>query len=354
MPKLAVKSSEKAGLAPGSLVFIGERKSGGARITVLEYDGDNCRKKEIKDVEECLSSKDRPAVTWINVDGVLDADMMGRLGECFGLHPLVMEDVMNTEQRPKIEDYVEYVFIVLKALSYNKDGGEINIEQVSMVVGPDYVISFQEREGDVFAPVVERLQNGKGRLRTMGADYLAYTLIDAVVDNYFVILEKLGERVEFLDETLVTRPSQGILRAMHDLKTKMLFLRKSVWPLREVISGLERGDSPHIKDSTRVYLKDVYDHTIQVIDTLETYRDIMTEMLDLYLSSISNRMTEVMKVLTVIATIFIPLTFITGVYGMNFRHMPELEWRWGYPAVMAAMSAIAFLMVICFRRKKWL
>jgi magnesium transporter len=251
-----------------------------------------------------------------------------------------------------VEDCGEYVFVVLKMLS--SDRNKITSEQISIVLGPDFVVSFQEREGDVFNPIRERIRIGRGRIRKMGADYLAYALLDSVVDNYFIFLEKLGDKIEFLEEELVTNPTTETLQTIHDLKTEMVFLRKSVWPLREIISGLERGESALIQESTEIYLRDVYDHTIQVIDTVETFRDMVSGMLDIYLSSVSNRMNEVMKVLTIIATIFIPLTLIAGIYGMNFQYMPELGWRWGYPMVWLIMLVIGALMLVYFRRERWL
>jgi len=293
-------------------------------------------------------------VTWINVDGIHQVEILERLGEYFGLHPLVVEDILNTDQRPKVEDFGDYIFIVLKMFYYDDSADEIVTEQISLTLGPTLVISFQEREGDVFNPIRERIRSEKGRIRKMGADYLAYVLVDSIVDSYFIILEKLGEKIEDLEEELVTDPRPETLQTIHNLKREMIFLRKSVWPLREVVSGLERGESPLIQESTGIYLRDVYDHTIQVIDTVETIRDMLSGMLDIYLSSVSNRMNEVMKVLTIIATIFIPLTLIAGIYGMNFRYMPELEWPWAYPMLWLIMLAIGVLMLIYFRRKRWL
>jgi magnesium transporter len=253
-----------------------------------------------------------------------------------------------------LEDFGDYIFVVLKTFSYNHQSDELEPEQISLILGPSFVVSFQEREGDVFNPIRERIRSNKGRIRRMGADYLAYSLLDSIVDHYFIVLEQVGEEVEFLEEELVTNPTPETLQTIHNLKREMLFLRKSVWPLREVIGALERGESSLIKESTGIYLRDVYDHTIQVIDTIETFRDMISGMLDIYLSSVSNRMNEVMKVLTIIATIFIPLTFIAGIYGMNFQYMPELEWRWGYPMVWVVMLAIGVLMLIYFRKKDWL
>ena len=270
------------------------------------------------------------------------------------MHPLVLEDILNTGQRPKLEDFDEYVFVVLKMFRYGDQVDGMGIEQISLILGPSFVISFQEEPGDVFDLVRGRIRESKGRIRKMGADYLAYALLDALVDSYFVVLERVGEKVEFLEEELVSDPRPETLQAIHNLKRDMLFLRKSVWPLREVVGALVRGEPSLFGESITVYLRDVYDHSIQVIDTIETFRDMVSGMLDIYLSSVSNRMNEVMKVLTIIATIFIPLTFITGLYGMNFKHMPELAWRWGYPMVWAVMLTVVVLMLFYFRRKKWL
>jgi magnesium transporter len=239
-------------------------------------------------------------------------------------------------------------------LDQSNQSKEILTEQISLILGPSFVISFQEREGDVFDPIRERIRSGKGRIRKMGADYLAYALLDAIVDDYFIVMEKLGERIEFLEEELVKRPLPETLQTIHHLKREMIFFRKAVWPLREVIGSLERGELPLVKETTRIYLRDVYDHTIQVIDTIETFRDMVSGMLDIYLSSVSNRLNSVMKVLTIIATIFMPLTFLAGIYGMNFKHMPELEWKWGYPAVWIAVILISVSMLTYFKKKGWL
>jgi magnesium transporter len=348
------KRSQKAGLPPGTLVHVGEQKSEKTRITVLDYDGDRLVEKELTGVEECLLLKARPTVTWINVAGLHQIEVLEKLNECFGLHPLVLEDILNTTQRPKMEDFGDYIYIVLKMIYLPGPGQEAVTEQVSLILGPNYLISFQEAGGDVFDPIRERIRSGKGRIRKMGADYLAHALLDAIVDHYFIILEKLGEDVEDLEETLTNNPTTRTMQAIHQLKRKMIFLRKSVWPLREVVGSLERGESPLIQPSTGIYLRDIYDHTIQVIDNIETFRDMLSGMIDIYLSSISNRMNEIMKVLTIIATIFIPLTFIVGLYGMNFKYMPELEWRWGYPLVLLLMLGVSIFMLFYFKRKKWL
>ena len=354
MPTLIKKRSKKAGLPPGSLVHIGEKKAEIPKITVMDYDEAHFQEKEIKTIEECFLFKDKPTVTWINIDGLHQVEILEKLDECYGLHPLVLEDILNTDQRPKMEDYGEYLYIVLRMFNYNDKSSEIESEQISLVLGPNFVFSFQEREGDTFNPIRDRIRNSKGRIRKMGADHLAYTLLDSIIDNYFIILENLGEKIEFLEEEVVTQPGPETLQTIHHLKREMIFLRKGVWPLREVISGLERGESSLIKESTRIYLRDVYDHTIQTIDTIETYRDMVSGMLDIYLSSISNRLNAVMKVLTIIATIFMPLTFLAGIYGMNFKYMPELEWRWGYPTVWIAVILIGVSMLIYFKKKGWL
>ena len=348
------RSSKKVGLPPGALVHVGVEREEKVRITIIDYDKAQFQEKEAETVEECFPFKDKPTVTWINVDGIHEPEIVKKLGDCFGMHPLVLEDILNTDQRPKMEDFGNYIYIVLKMLYYDEKSNEMIIEQISLVLGSNFVISFQEKRGDVFNPIRERIRNDKGRVRKMGADYLAYALTDAIVDNYFTILEKIGENVEFLEEELVAKPKPETLQAIHNLKRDLIFLRKSVWPLREVISGLERGESSLIDASTKIYLRDVYDHTIQVIDTVETLRDMVSGMLDIYLSSISNKMNEVMKVLTIIATIFIPLTFIAGIYGMNFAFMPELGLPWSYPLILLVMVGVGILMLIYFRRKRWI
>jgi magnesium transporter len=354
MAKTVRRGTRKIGLPPGTLVHIGERKAESVKITVIDYDEARLEEKEVKSAEECYPFRDKPSVTWINVDGLHDLQVIEKIGTHFNLHPLVLEGIANTDQRPKLEDHEEYIFIVLKMLYQEKDGDDVTGEQVSLILGSNFVISFQEREGDVFEQIRDRIRTGKGKIRKMGSDYLAYTLIDAIVDHYFTVLENLGEKVELLEEELLLNPKPEIVSAIHGLKRGLIFLRKSVWPLREVISGLERGESSLIKKATRPYLRDVYDHTIQVIDTTESMRDMVAGMLDIYLSSVSNKMNEVMKVLTIIATIFIPLTFIAGIYGMNFEHMPELKWRYSYAVVWVVMLSVGVLMVFYFRKKRWL
>lgn len=342
------------GLPPGALVHIGEKRLEETRISIIDYDQAQFQEKEVEKIEECFPLKDKPTVTWINIEGIHELQVIEEVGKHFNIHPLVLEDILNTGHRPKVEDFGDYIFIILKMLHCDEKDDEIEAEQLSIVLGSNFVISFRESGGDVFDPIRERIRDAKGRLRKTGADYLAYCIVDAVVDSYFMILEKLGEDIDSLEEESVTEPTQETLRRIHALKREMVFLRKSVWPLREVISTLERGDSSLIHESTGIYFRDVYDHTIQVMDTVESFRDMLSGMHDTYLSNVSNRMNAVMKVLTIIATIFIPLTFVAGIYGMNFRFMPELEWRWGYSLVLAVMAVIAVSMVIYFRKRKWL
>jgi len=348
------RQSKPAGLPPGTLVYVGEKRVETVRITYFDYDEQNFAEKQVSNIEECFPFKTTPTVTWINIDGLHDIQIIEKMGKEFELHPLLLEDILSTRQRPKAEDYEKYFFIVLKMLHYNDEQQSVESEQVSIVLGNNFVVSFQEIVGDVFDQIRDRIRNAKGRIRKMGPDYLAYSLIDAIVDGYFTILEKLGEKIELLEEQLVVEPTERTLHQIHRLKRELIVLRKSVWPLREVISSLQRTESKLISKVTSIYLRDVYDHTIQVIDTIESFRDMATGMVDIYLSSISNRMNAVMKVLTIIATIFIPLTFIAGVYGMNFKYMPELQWRWGYGAVLLVMAVVAVVMLIYFRKKKWL
>jgi len=352
MRKVVKKRSAKSGLPPGTLVHIGEESDREIRVTVMAYNEKGCDERQISAVKECVYFTDTSLVTWIDVDGLHEIEIIQQVGDCQGLHPLVLEDILNTQQRPKVEDFDDYLYIVLKMLYLRE--GEPTAEQVSLIVGSNFVISFQEGIcGDVFAPIRERLRNGKGRIRGMGADYLAYSLMDAIVDNYFIVLEELGERIELLEEAVLAATTPQTARQIHRLKRDMIFLRKSVWPLREVIGALERRESHLVTEAVTVYLRDLYDHTIQVIDTVEANRDMLAGLLDVYLSSVSNRMNAIMKVLTIIATIFMPLTFIAGLYGMNFKHMPELEWHWGYPAVLLLMASVAIGMLQFFRRKRW-
>jgi len=348
------KRQTKIGLPPGTPVYVGEKREEAVRMTIIDYDEVHFQEREVTQVEECCQFRDSPSVSWINVDGIHDVDLIEALGRSFDLHPLVVEDIVHPGQRPKMEDFEDSLFVVFNMLTYDDNTSEIVGEQVSLVVSEHFVLSFQERPGDIFDLIRDRLRNKKGRIRKLGADYLAYSILDAVVDHYFIILEKVGGRIEELEAVLLDDPKPEAMQEIHRLKREMLFLRKSVWPLRELIGGVEKSESPVVKKSTMKYLRDVYDHTIQIIDTVETFRDMLSGLHDTYLTVISNRMNEIMKVLTIIATLFIPLTFIAGIYGMNFEFMPELKWRLGYLVVWIIILVIAFLMIIYFKRKKWI
>lgn len=355
MVGIVSKRSEKAGLAPGSLVHVGKPRAEKPRLTAMVYDASQLLEEELETIGDAFPLCEAPTVTWINVDGIHQVEVVEELGERLGLHPLVLEDILNPGQRPKMEDLGDYLYVVLKMLDWDEARGEMTTEQMSVLVGANYVVSLQEHPGgDVLDPIRVRIRGGKGRMREEGPDYLAYTILDGVVDRYFGVLESLGEKVEDLEGELVTNPGRDALQKLHDLKREMIYMRKSVWPLREVVAALERSESPLLRGSTHPYLRDVYDHAIQVMDAVETLRDMLSGMLDIYLSSISNRMNEVMKVLTIFASIFAPLTFIAGVYGMNFRYLPELTWRWAYPALWLVMLTIGLVMLWFFRRKRWL
>jgi magnesium transporter len=348
------QQSRKAGLPPGSVVYTGEQKVEAVRISVLDYDPEEYREQTLKGVEETFPFQTTATVSWINVDGLHDVSIIKQIGKAYALHPLIQEDIVSTAQRPKCEDFEDYLYVVLRMLHWDDKAQAVRSEQISLVLGERYLLSFQEIPGDVFDAVRNRIRTAKGRIRRMRADYLLYALLDAVVDHYFLILERIGDRLEALEDALVTDPSQETLTQIHRLKREMIYLRKSVWPLREMVGNLERSESTLINSSTAPFMRDVYDHTIQVIDTVESYRDIVAGMLDTYLSMNSNRMNSVMQVLTITATIFIPLTFIAGIYGMNFEAMPELSWKYGYAGVWALMLTVGIGMLIFFKRKKWL
>jgi len=351
------KRYQKPGTPPGTLRPPDVVRTEKVTVTVMDYTPEAVFEKEVASVEETFPLRDRASVTWINVSGLQDVDLLQKLGNHFGLHPLALEDVLNVGQRPKMEDYEDHYFIVMKDVRLET---HFQPEQVSLFLGKGWIITLQETVGDPFEPVRERIRKGKGRLRKMGADYLAYALMDALVDGAFPILEKLGERIEGLELELVERPSQKTLHEIHRLKRELLYLRRSAWPQREVINALQREESQLVRPETRVYLRDCYDHTIQILDMVETYRDLTAGMIEVYLSSVSNRMNEIMKVLTVLASIFIPLTFLVGLYGMNFNtaaspwNMPELNWYWGYPALLGVMAALVVFMLVYFRRKGWI
>lgn len=354
MQKLLKKSGHKSGLPPGTLIHIGDQKTENVEIEIIHYNKSTEQREILADVSEIKNFINQPGVTWMNVNGLHETHFIELIGEQFKIHPLLLEDILNTDHRPKLEDFEKYLLIMIKMLTYDEARDLIQSEQISIILGAGYVITFQEQKGDIFDSIRLRIKTGKGRIRGMQADYLTYALLDSIVDGYFQILEKIGDQIEILETELLNHPRPEVLRRIHRLKREMILVRKAVWPLREVIGALDRDGSDLIQESSQIFLRDVYDHTIQIIDTVETFRDMLAGMLDTYLSVINNRMNEVMKVLTVITTLFIPLSFIAGIYGMNFKNMPELEWDFGYFAVLFVMLLVSIGMLFYFRKKDWL
>ena len=342
------------GLPPGSLVYTGDRDAPIPRVTMLDYDEHRVVEKELVRVDDCIAFKDAQTVTWINVDSVTEPGLLENFGRVMGFHALMLEDILNTDQRPKFEDYGNSIYIVVKMLDYDVKKGEIETEQLSLILGPNYMISFQERAGDFFDPVRERIRKSLGRIRKLGADYLAYAILDIIVDHYFVVLEKLGEKIEQLEEIVITDPRENTARAVHAVRREMIFVRKSVWPLREVVTSMQRSESDLIRESNAAYFRDLQDHVMQVTDGVDTFRDLLNGMLDSYYSTITTRTNSVVKVLTLFSAIFMPLMFITGIFGMNFQHFPELEWHYGFQGSLILMVVVTVIMVAIFKWKKWL
>lgn len=355
MGRLVRRVIKKPGTPPGTLVHTGQQRVEEVRIHLMDYDAGSFQERDVPldQMAACFPFRDTATVTWINVDGLHDPAVVESIGHHFGLHPLVLEDILSVGQRPKLEEYEGYLFIELNMLHMG-EGFLVQDEQLSLVLGPGWVLTFQERPGDVLDVIRERIRSSKGRIRERGADYLAYALIDAVVDSYFGVLERVGDQAELLEEEALDHPSPRTMHRIHEVRREIIVIRKSVWPVRDILAGLLRVDTPLVKEGTRVFLRDVYDHSIQAIDTVENLRDVAGSLMDLHLSTLGNRTNEVMKVLTIMATIFIPLTFIAGVYGMNFAFMPELEIWWAYPAVLGLMLGVAVGMLVFFRRRGWL
>jgi magnesium transporter len=344
-----IRRTQPPGTRPGTLTV--DPAAPKPVISAIAYGPDECRELHPQDAAELKDVLGKWPVVWVNVDGLGDTELISRIGELFNVHRLALEDVVNVHQRAKVEPYEDHLFAVARMVH----GGErVETEQVSFFVGEDYVLTFQERTGDCFDLVRQRVRSGRGRIRRGGASYLAYTLLDAIIDAYFPVLEVHGERIEALESEVLAEPGPEVVGRIHAIKRDLLVLRRAIWPHREAANTLLRDDSPFITDETRVYLRDCYDHTVQLLDIVETYRELASGLLDVYLSSLSNRMNEVMKVLTIFAAIFIPLTFVAGLYGMNFEWMPELHWSWGYPAALAVMAALAAVMLVFFRRKGWI
>lgn len=344
----------KRGLPPGSVVYIGQERTEHVKLSEILFSPDHMAEREIETSDACHPAPSPDQVQWLNIDGIHDVQVIEAIGRNFQFHPLMLEDIANSQQRPKIEEYDKALFIVLKMLRLNSSGNRIIAEQVSLILGTNYVISFQELEGDVFDPIRTRIREKKGRVRNHQADYLAYALLDAIVDGYYLVLESLGDRVTAMETEIMRSPAGNTLERLHSIKRDMIFVRRAVWPMRDLINALLRDERDRFQPGTQIFLRDVYDHIVHIMETLDSHRDILSGLTDLYLSIISNRMNEVMKVLTIIATIFIPLTFVAGIYGMNFRQMPELDQPWGYPAVLLLMLLMTVALLLFFKRRKWL
>ena len=355
MPRKRVyRSKRKLGQVPGSVIYTGDRSKEKLHIEAFDYTKENCSEKILKSVEESFDFKNTNSVTWLNLNGLNHVGDIEKLGNHFELHPLVLEDIVNIAQRPKIDEHDSYLFVVLKMLYYNKENTIVS-EQVSFVLGKNYVISFQESEGDVFDTVRERLRQAKGRVRTMHADYLLYTLIDAIVDHYFNVIEVLGDKIEDFESVIFSgKADEDTSKKIQDLKREILRVRRAIFPLREIINKIEKNENSLIHKKTITYFRDIYDHLIQVSENIDIYREMIWGLMDMYMTTISNKMNEVMKVLTIMASIFIPLTFIAGIYGMNFNYMPELQFKYGYFIVWVAMVIIFLGMLFYFKRKKWI
>ncbi len=359
MSKRRFKS--KRGLPPGSLIFTGEQKQQNIKITSYDYDAKTFLEKEITNVEDLKRYKENGHVSWINICGLHDIDTLARIGEIFEIHPLILEDILNVNHLPKLEDYDNYLFLISKMIDIDPKDKELKIEQVSFVLSKDNcLITFQEVEGDVFNVIRDRIRSDKGRIRKLGADYLMYRLLDTIVDNYFYVLQDMDDVIENIEDDLIYNPGKPTIETIHDMRKKIIKLRRAVTPLRDIIFSIERERYPYIAKSTYIFLRDLYDHIRQNIETMENYREILNGMLEIYLSSSGQKLNEVVKVLTIISTIFIPLTFLAGIYGMNFNtsvskwNMPELMWQYGYPVVLIVMLGIAASMILFFKKKNWL
>lgn len=354
MSQTRTKISSKAGLSPGTLIHIGKKSSEKTHISIIDYDATNYSEQICESPNECIPFKTTKSVSWINIDGLHNTNIIEEIGKNFQLHPLLLEDILNTGHRPKVEEFDNYTFITLKMLGLSEKGNSIISEQVSIILGDTWVISFQEQQGDIFDALRLRIKENKGMIRQQGTDYLVYRLIDTVVDNYYFITEYISETIEELQEMVLKSSERSSLLEIQKLKREIIGLRKSVLPLREAVSELHKDETNLIKTATIRYLRDVYEHIIHVIDSLDSQRDMLASIMDLYLTGVSNKMNQVMQLLTIIATIFIPLTFIAGIYGMNFDNMPELHWKYGYFGIWAIMIVVIVLMIIFFKRKKWL
>ena len=352
-PDDSTTSSDTVGLQPGALVHVGEKRVDTVTFEQIEFSNSQFLRKTSDTVDDCLNTEGKTSVTWTNIIGLHDPDVIQKIGQYYSIHGLVQSDIMNTELRPKIEDHEEYIHIILK-LPHILSESELFMEQISIIIGKNYIISFQETPDDIFDPIRERIEKSVGTIRKRNSDYVGYALVDAIIDYYYVVMEKIGTQSEQLEEELMNNPTPKTLQIIYTLKREMVILRKSIWPMREMIDRFERMQSDIIQESTRTYLRDVYNHSVQVMDNIEGLREMIGGMLDTYLSSIGNKMNEVMKTLTIIASIFIPITFLAGIYGTNFSYVPELEWEGSYFVMIGVMAIIVILMMAWFRKKQWL
>lgn len=348
-------TSDKSGLPPGSLVHVGDVLVAETRISVVDYSKENLEEQQIQSIDEVIKYKDSDTVTWVTIEGLANVEIIESIGAIFDIHQLVLEDILNTHQRPKFEEYDDHLYIVLKCLMSEDEEFSVTYEQVSILVLKNFVFVFKEKSDDLLLPVQQRIRNSKGRLRSLGADYLTYAILDAIVDKNFILIDSLDEAVTSLEDSLlVSEPTEEFLHRIQGLKSELITIRRYVSPVRELMAAMLRSDSELIQDKTQIYLRDVSDHAIRVIESIESYRDMLSGLLEIYISSVSNKMNEVMKVLTVFASIFIPLTFLAGIYGMNFEYMPELKWKWAYPVLWVAFITIPAVLLVYFRKKKWL
>jgi len=347
-------ASEKSGLPPGSLVHVGEVHEHEHKITVINYNKSTLTKHTIKNIEELLPYQTTDTVTWVIIDGLKNVSIIDSIGQHFDIHALVLEDILNTHQRPKFEEFDDYLYIVIKALSLAENEFNVEYEQVSLLLLDKFVFTFKEKPDALFEPIFNRLGNDKSHLRNLSTDYLTYIIMDTIVDEYFSLQDTFDELIENIEDELLSNPSAQTLNIIQKIKRELIFLRRSVSPMRELLAAIQRSESPLLNDKTKRYFGDIYDHVIRVSEALESYRDLIAGMLDIYLSSVSNKMNETMKILTVFASIFIPLTFIAGVYGMNFEYMPELKWKWGYPALWGVFIGVSVFLLRFFKKKKWI
>ena len=348
-------SSEKTGLPPGTLVHVGDVLETVTRMSVIDYSKENIEEQQIESVDEILKYRDSETVTWVMIEGLADVGIVESIGTLFNVHQLVLEDILNTHQRPKFEEYDDHLYIVLKCLLSEDEDFSVGYEQISLLLLENFVFLFKEKTDDLFRSVQQRIRASKGRFRSLGADYLMYAILDTVVDQNFILIDALDNAITSLEENLLaSEPTQSSLNTIQRLKREIIVIRRHVSPVRELMAGLLRSESGLIEEKTHIYLRDVSDHAIRVIESIESYREILSGLLEIYISKVNNKMNEVMKVLTVFASIFIPLTFLVGIYGMNFEYMPELEWKWAYPALWVAFITIPAILLVYFKKKKWL